>query len=129
MGFGSEPAFFFDFGVNLAPTWHPKSTNIASKIDLEKHRFFARFWNRFFDDFRPTWAPSWAPSWAHVGHFFGIRRLPRRIPILTEVGAPKRRAGQAFFGGPGGMRGAPGEEKGGVIDPPSYDLQISEGEL
>ena len=27
------------------------------------------------------------------------------------------------------MRGAPGEEKGGVIDPPSYDLQISEGDL
>ena len=25
------------------------------------------------------------------------------------------------------MRGALGEEKGGVIDPPSYDLQISEG--
>ena len=24
------------------------------------------------------------------------------------------------------MRGAPGEEKGGVIDPPSYDLQIYE---
>ena len=34
-----------------------------------------------------------------------------------------------FFGGPGGMRGGLGEEKGGVIDPPSYDLQISEGEL
>ena len=25
------------------------------------------------------------------------------------------------------MRGALGEEKGGVIDPPSYDLQIYEG--
>ena len=32
------------------------------------------------------------------------------------------------FGGPGGMREAPGEEKGGVIDPPSYDLQISNGD-
>ena len=33
-----------------------------------------------------------------------------------------------FFGGLGGMRGAPGEEKGGVLDPPTYDLQIYEGE-
>ena len=65
--FRNRHRFWIDFGANLLPFSLPKSTKIASKIDLERHRFFDRFLHRFFLHFGSNLEPSWAPSWSHLG--------------------------------------------------------------
>ena len=45
-----------------------KSTKIASKIDLERHRFFDRFWHRFFLHFGSILGPKLGPCWPLFRH-------------------------------------------------------------
>ena len=49
----------------MAPFSLPKSTSIAPKIDLERHRFFDRFLHRFFFDFNSILGPKLGPCWPH----------------------------------------------------------------
>ena len=79
----------FDFssllGANLPPFSLPKSTKIASKIDLERHRFFDRFWHRFFIDFGSIWEPILRPCWP----LFRAQNGPpsRYSPLCLHVGS------------------------------------------
>ena len=43
--------FLIDFGANMPPFFHQKSTNNLPKIDPKRHHFFDRFLDRFFIDF------------------------------------------------------------------------------
>ena len=47
----------------MPPFSLPKSTKIASKIDLGRHQFFDRFLNHFFIDFCSIWEANLAPCW------------------------------------------------------------------
>ena len=51
--------FLIDFGANLRPFFVPKSTKIASKIDLERHRFFHRFLIDFGSILEVNLGPCW----------------------------------------------------------------------
>ena len=55
--------FWFDFGANLAPFWHPKSSKILPKIDPKRHQIFDRFWHRFFIDFCAFLEANLEPCW------------------------------------------------------------------
>ena len=65
--FRNRHRFLIDFGANLPPFSFPKSTKIASKTDLERHRFFDRFLHRFFLRFGSILGPNLGPCWGHVG--------------------------------------------------------------
>ena len=65
IAFRNRHPFWIDLGANLPPFSFPKSTKIASKTDLERHRFFDRFWHRFFHDFCSIWEANLGPCWPH----------------------------------------------------------------
>ena len=67
IAFRNRHRFLIDFGANLPPFSLQKSSKIASKTDLERHRFFDRFLHRFFLRFGSILGPNLGPCWGHVG--------------------------------------------------------------
>ena len=55
--------FLIDFGANMPPFFHQKSTNNLPKIDPKRHHFFDRFLDRFFMDFCSMLEANLAPCW------------------------------------------------------------------
>ena len=90
IAFRNRHRFLIDFGANLPPFSLQKSSKIASKTDLETHRFFDRFWHRFFLRFGSILGPNLGPCWGHVGS----ENRPRaaqdafQAPIWLQNGAP-----------------------------------------
>ena len=57
--------FLIDLGANLPPFSFPKSTKILSKIDFKRHLFFDRFLHRFFLHFGSILGSKLGPCWPH----------------------------------------------------------------
>ena len=70
--------FWHDFDANLPPFSLPKSTQIPSKIDLGRHRFFNRFLHRFFLDLGSILEPNLEPCWVQKSLRGHPKCLPRR---------------------------------------------------
>ena len=65
--------FLIDLGANLPPFSLPKFTNIPSKIDFKRHRFFNRFLHRSFLDFGSILEANFGPCWPHFPSKWGGR--------------------------------------------------------
>ena len=65
-------------GANLLPFSFPKSTKIASKIDLKMHQIFDCFLHRFFLHFGSILGPKLGPCWPHFPPKWGgpVARRP-----------------------------------------------------
>ena len=100
IAFRNRHRFLIDFGANLRPFSIQKLSKIASKTDLERHRFFDRFLHRFFLGFGCILGANLELCWGHVGsenrpraaqHAFQDAcgsQNPPRAPKWLQNGAP-----------------------------------------
>ena len=102
------------FAPILVPTWlHFPSQNLPKshqKSILEGIDFSIDFCIDFFTIF----GRLGRPSWSHVGHFFGTRRLPRRIQIFVAFWSPTWGASNGFLRGLAECAGLLGRKKEGL---------------
>ena len=86
IAFHNGHQFSIDVDANLPPFSKPKSTRIASKIVLGRHRFFDRFLLRFLIDFCSIWEANLDPCWPLRGGQDASKTPPRRVPRHVQDG-------------------------------------------
>ena len=84
------------------------------KTHLEKTCIFYEFWHHF----RSLLAPFWEPKCDQ-----------KSSEILEAILNVKKRARPIFWERPGGMRGGPGEDNGGVLELTPEDRRQGPGAL